>query len=536
MSRLTPDLPASRWTFPTPQNLDLLDAIESPVWVFDVERHCIWWANQAALRFWRADSLQDLLARDFGSDSSTVRRRLRLVVENGTKGQSTHESWTLYPNDAPISVDLRLTPVHIGSNHRDALIMHATVSDRDLGGADKQLIEATRYTSIMISYFTLDGDLISMNPAAAEAFALTAMDAHDTARPTFQARFANPSEANALLERSDDGEEPAGEYRILTSLGVRWHRVNLHRGRDPLTGAPVVIVVEENISSLKQAVRDLEYLNQTLEQKVTERTTALVEATNRAEDANRAKSDFLARMSHDLRTPLNAILGFSDILSSDITRDLAEQRYREYGDDINSAAKNLLALVNDLLDLSRIEADQYPVQQEPVALVPMAQETLAYFRHDIERTDISVEFSPSFEMSVLTDRRALAQILSNLVSNSLKYTRTPGRVSVTLEPSADPARALLTIADTGPGIPPEDLTNIFEPYFRGGADVAHGTQGTGLGLAICKRLAELIDVDLRIRSNVATGTSVTLSIPRTMAETSPLVAAETPPASLRANG
>ena len=521
---MQPAVPISSWTFPTRDSLALLEVFESPVWVFDIERHCIWWANQAALRFWHAESLEDLLSRDFSSDTSTVRRRLRLLFENAAAGQSTLDSWTLYPNGSPVSVDVRLTPSKIGPDSRDALIMHATVSDRDLEASDRRLLEATRYTSIMISYFTVDGDPISMNPAAAAAFGQRAAGPAEGGTgtlPSFQARFAEPREADMLLQRIGNGEEPEGEFRIVTTHGTRWHHVSLHSGRDPLTGAPVIVVVEEDISSLKNAVRDLECLNRTLEHKVTERTTALAEAKRQAEEANRAKSDFLARMSHDLRTPLNAILGFSDILSADITRDLAQARYRDYGENIHIAAEKLLALVNDLLDLSRIEADRFPIYPEPVALVPLVNETLAFFREDLRNSNLVVDFDPpadaDADTTVVSDRRALSRILTNLVSNGVKYTRSPGRISIALEQRTDDpvsSRVLLRIADTGPGIPARDLRNIFEPYFRGKADVANDAEGTGLGLPICQRLAKLIDVELDIRSEVETGTTVCLSIPR----------------------
>lgn len=169
----------------------------------------------------------------------------------------------------------------------------------------------------MISYFTIEGDLLSMNPAATEAFS---SDTHSTDNRApapvrgndFEHRFADQDDGRILLRAIEHGRELAGEFRITTPNGERWHRVDLNRGRDPVSGLPVIVVVEENISTIKQAVLDLENLNRTLEEKVSERTTALELARKQAVDANRAKSDFLASMSHDLRTPLNAILRFSD--------------------------------------------------------------------------------------------------------------------------------------------------------------------------------------------------------------------------------
>ena len=162
---------AANWTFPSRNELQILDIFEAPIWVFDIERHGMWWANRAAIRFWQAASLDELIGRDYSSDSSTVRKRLRQIYNNAPLGQPTLDSWTLYPGDKPIPANLRYIPVQIGTGRRDALLIEAALSDNDgIDSTDMRVVEATRYTSIMISYFTLDGDLLSMTPAATEAF------------------------------------------------------------------------------------------------------------------------------------------------------------------------------------------------------------------------------------------------------------------------------------------------------------------------------------------------------------------------------
>lgn len=510
---------ASNWTFPSPNELQILDVFEAPIWVFDIERHGMWWANRAAIRFWQAASLDDLLDRDYSSDSSTVRKRLRQIYNNAPLGQPTLDSWTLYPDDKPVPANLRYIPVRIGPEHREALLIEAALSDNDgIESTDMRVVEATRYTSIMISYFTLDGDLLSMNPAATEAFSFgRASDSEkemvDARSKVFSARFSDPADGVTLLKAIADGQEPRGEFLITTASGERWHRLDLHRGRDPVSGLPVIVVVEEDVSTTKQALQDLENLNRTLEEKVEERTTALEQARRQAEDANRAKSDFLARMSHDLRTPLNAFLGFSDILSTETTRNLAAERFQEYGQNIHIAADSLLTLVNDLLDLSRIEAGQFPIHREEIALGPLVEETIEFFRTSFEARNIVLDCLIAPDVTVASDRRALSQILSNLLSNGLKYTEPSGRVSVTLAAATATDRAQIIVSDTGRGIPRDELALVFEPYFRGSADVAREINGTGLGLPICKRLAELIEADLQIESEIAVGTSVSLSVP-----------------------
>lgn len=509
----------SNWAFASKDKLELLDIFESPIWVFDLERHSMWWANQAAIRFWRASSLDDLMARDYSTDSSTVRKRLRQIFDNAALGHPTLDSWTLYPDGNPVPVNLRYTPVQVGTGYRDALLMEASVSDNDaIDATDQRIVEATRYTSIMISYFTAEGDMLSMNPAATEAFSVSSLadgtdSVSDHRANDFVDRFADPADGQALLTEIAAGREPRGEYLISTANGDRWHRLDLHRGRDPVSGLPVVVVVEEDVSPTKQALLDLENLNRTLEDKVAERTTALELARQQAEDANRAKSDFLARMSHDLRTPLNAILGFSDILSTEATRQLAAERFPEYGENIHVAADSLLSLVNDLLDLSRIEAGQFPIHAETISLRPLVEDTVDIFRSSFSARNIAIECESGPDVVVISDKRAVSQILTNLLSNALKYTDPPGRVSLSITAPTPTTPATIEVSDSGRGIPPDELAFVFDPYFRGSADVAREINGTGLGLPICKRLAELIFADLEIESEVSAGTTATLVLP-----------------------
>jgi signal transduction histidine kinase len=382
--------------------LQLLDIFETPIWVFDIDRRCMWWGNEGAIRFWRAASFENLMARDYSSDSSTVRKRLCQIFDNTPLGQTTLDSWTLYPDDTPLPVNLRYRSVRIGTDHRNALLIEVTVSDNaGIDATDQRAVEVIRYTSIIISYFTLDGDLLSMNPAATEAFS-DGTPAGDPRGPggrgkaanarvdVFANRFAEPADRRTLLAEISGGSEPAEEYQISTAVGNRWHRLDIKRGRDPVSGLPVIVVVEEDVTTTKQALLDLEYFNRTLEDKVTERTTALEQARQQAIDANRAKSDFLARMSSDLRTPLNAILGFSDILSTKTTQKLAAERFQEYGQHIHGAADSLLSLVNDLLYLSRIEAEQFPIYPETFALRPLVKDTIEFFRTSFEARDIAL--------------------------------------------------------------------------------------------------------------------------------------------------
>lgn len=490
-----------------------------PIWVFDVDRHAMWWANTASLKFWSAGSLEELTARDYSTDSVTVRKRLQAVVDNVRPGDMAEDTWTLYPKGEPTPVRGRMTPVFIGGDLRNAILFEVRKLDKEvLELADRRLVEATRYTTVMISYFNLEGRLLSMNPAAIYAFGQSpdrsanggVGDGRVDEAQSFLARFKDRDLGRALLDRAREGGEPTGEYEVRLAPKGTWHRVDLHLGRDPLSGDPCIIVVEEDVSSLKKAMLDLESLNRTLEDRVRERTRDLQNAQRRAEDANRAKSDFLARMSHDLRTPLNAILGFSQILSADETVDLARERYPTYGQAIQQSAERLILLVDDLLDLSRIEAGQFPLSPETLNLSDMLADLLDMFRPLNPGMTIAFEAGGA-ENAIVSDRHAVSLILTNLLSNAFKFTPTDGRVAVTVEDLGGSKR--VTVADTGQGVDSKDLATIFEPYRRGRAAIARKKEGTGLGLSICKRLSEILNIDLTIQSELGVGTVITLVFP-----------------------
>jgi len=518
------------WRFPDRTSLELFNLASTPCWIFDVAAHAMWWANRAALTLWQAESLEELLARDFSTDSPTVRKRLRQVLDHATPGQPVRDRWTIYPRGKPVSVQLALTPLRIGEPEHEGILLEALTSapsDSDL--EDRRLIETVRYTAIMISHFTLDGALVAMNPAAIQAYGTLPAEMGQTGHTsTLHARFPTQELATQLLARCIAGEEPQGDFQVRTAQGLRWHKITLHLGRDTLKGASVAIVVEEDITSLKQAVLALERLNETLEEKVQLRTSDLKAATRRAEQANIAKSDFLARMSHDLRTPLNAILGFSEILTTPRLADVAARNFPRYGANIHGAANSLLGLVNDLLDLSSIEAGRYPIHIEMVEPKAVVHEALRLVLPGFAERRVDIERATDTPDHIWTDRRALVLILNNLISNALKFTTADNRVIVRLYPMSDGKQCRIEVEDDGPGIAPEDLETVFDPYFRGNAMIARLAPGTGLGLSICRELAKQLDMDLTIHSNGYCGTTVKLTLPERVDRARQSSAASTP--------
>jgi two-component system cell cycle sensor histidine kinase PleC len=239
---------------------------------------------------------------------------------------------------------------------------------------------------------------------------------------------------------------------------------------------------------------------------------ALVEATKTAEAANRAKTDFLSTMSHDLRTPLNAIIGFSDLMVTGVFGPIGSPKYLEYAKDIHRSGGLLLQMINDLLDLSKIEAGRYELYPEDIDLAAVAAECETIVGINAKQANVRLTFAVSEVPAVHADNRALKQILLNLLSNAIKFTPPGGRVSLAATIAADDTVAI-EVADTGIGIASEDLDRIFEPFRRGDTSVARTHEGTGLGLAITKRLVELSGGKLSLESELGLGTSAKVWLP-----------------------
>jgi PAS domain S-box-containing protein len=231
-----------------------------------------------------------------------------------------------------------------------------------------------------------------------------------------------------------------------------------------------------------------------------------------AEAANRAKSDFLSRMSHELRTPLNAMLGFAQLLELDQRHPLAENQKPWVG-QIQQAGWHLLEMINDVLDLSRIESGNLRLQAEPLDLGEAISASVAMVDADAKRRalSISVNLAPDAN-TLLGDATRVKQILTNLLSNAVKYNKEGGRIQITSRASTMDS-AEITVTDTGMGMTPQQLAELFQPFNRLGRERS-ALQGTGIGLVISKRLAELMGGTLRARSQVGEGTAFTLTLPR----------------------
>jgi signal transduction histidine kinase/CheY-like chemotaxis protein len=240
------------------------------------------------------------------------------------------------------------------------------------------------------------------------------------------------------------------------------------------------------------------------------RTTELIAARDEAVTATQAKNAFLSSTSHELRTPLNAVLGFAQLLQlSDLNQEDQEGVER-----ILAAGHHLLALINELIDIARIESGEFSLSVEPVAVQPVVEETCQLMAPLAADRSITIsQPSPPPGLAVKADRQRLRQILVNLLSNAIKYNRPGGTITITCQASS-PDQASLTVADTGPGVSAADLDRIFDPFERLGAEQT-AIEGTGIGLPLARAFAEAMRGHLTVASIPGEGTTFTITLPRT---------------------
>jgi len=279
-------------------------------------------------------------------------------------------------------------------------------------------------------------------------------------------------------------------------------------------------------SERSHAQQEVMRLNEQLEQRVDERTlqlalanAELANANEEARSANQAKSAFLSSMSHELRTPLNAILGFAQILTSNTLPSTLEQK-KEFANHILKSGRHLLTLINEILDLAKVESGTITLSMEPVALADILLECRTMIEPIAATRKVRVLFPDVDGAVVMADRTRLKQVMLNLLSNAVKYNRDEGAVVLTCD-QCTPTRMRLSIQDTGNGLNPEQVASLFQPFNRLGQE--SGTQeGTGIGLVVTKRLVELMGGEIGVTSSPGVGSVFWIELASTAPRTSSL--------------
>jgi PAS domain S-box-containing protein len=287
-----------------------------------------------------------------------------------------------------------------------------------------------------------------------------------------------------------------------------------------------ILSIGTDITERKRAEEAIWELNVSLEHRVAERTAELAVARDRAEEADRLKSAFLATMSHELRTPLNSVIGFTGILLQGLAGPLNEEQTKQLR-MVQGSARHLLALINDVLDISKIEAGQIEISRSPFDLCEAIQRVVQTVTPLAEKKGLQLITHVVPEVGTLTsDRRRVDQILLNLLSNAIKFTE---QGSVTLQvkrvteipssgvgnapPCPLPPTLRISVIDTGIGIKPEDMPKLFQPFRQIDSGLTRQHEGTGLGLAICKRLVERLGGEIHVDSQWGQGSTFTFTLP-----------------------
>ncbi len=315
----------------------------------------------------------------------------------------------------------------------------------------------------------------------------------------------------------DDTQKGLREAELMDG---RWIQISERRtaeGGLVMTAADITAIKQQeearrlNEEQLQNAVISLERSQEQLAELARKYEAEKV----RAEAANKAKSEFLANMSHELRTPLNAINGFSEIMVTEMFGALGDGRYKEYAQDIHNSGQHLLALINDILDMSKIEAGKMNLKFDPMSLEEVTEDAVRLMRNRADAAGLELQIDFPHLPDIEADYRAIKQVLLNLLSNAVKFTPRGGRITVRAEPRRDGfgERIRVSVTDTGIGIAKEDLSRLAKPFEQVESQHAKTQQGSGLGLALTKSLVELHDGSLDMTSAPGEGTTVSFTLP-----------------------
>ncbi|MBF0560523.1 MAG: PAS domain-containing sensor histidine kinase [Alphaproteobacteria bacterium] len=454
-----------------------------------------------------------------GTPSEVLRGRpLRLLLPGVAFPPSDGEVIARRPDGSP----MRLRLVSLAAQAEDGRRVHVLrlrevatpamtdpASNQEYQRGAAILDAISQYQSEMICRFGPDTQILYANSAYAEAFGLTAQDI--IGRRIIEFLPLTGQENFAKYFASFTLEQPERYYE---------HELKLADGRRAWTcwTDRAFFDTSGNVLEYQSIGRDLTDLRDAYLQ--LQRSEAILRrAKDAAETANRAKSTFIANASHEVRTPLNVIIGFSEILKSEMIGSLGNARYLEYARIIFDSGHYLLTLINDVLDLSKIEAGKYQIERKMISLPPIVDMVATLVSGQVESTRLTLIVNlPASLPLICGDERAIKQILLNLVSNAIKFTPAGGTITIAAEEGEDDAFVVVSVTDTGIGIPAGDIDRVVQRFERLVNQAPREQPGTGIGLTLTKSLVELHGGRLYIESEEGVGTVVTVTLPRNCVE------------------
>lgn len=468
-------------------DLDAFSHLPNPVWVFDLEYGQTWYANRQALELFATRDLDELRARNLRDPmTSGMRRRVERLFERFHRGDFAVEEWTFYPeNDRPVAATCTLSGMTIHDERGSRLAMLIQASRRDCPDTnERRLVEALRHCNERLSLYSRDGGLLLRNPAAEQAFGVGAPDADN-----FASSFHCAEDVTTARKLTSEGNVFRKRVPVAVAGGDAWYDTEVRQVVDPASGSKALLCVQHDVTEQHLSERRLEVARREAN-----------ELRERAEAASNAKSAFLAAMSHDLRTPMTGVLAAAELLS---TCALNEEQ-REFLDMVVEGGKQMVALVDDILDLSRIEAGRIELMPEPITFTHLISGTLQPLRAAAQRKGLRLEYRIDDDRAVDVDIKRLRQVLTNLVSNAIKFSND-GTISVTVATTGDDAsrQIRLEVQDQGIGLDPTKAESLFEAFNRG-AQTDHES-GTGLGLYIAQSIVQAMGGTIGVNSSFGGG-------------------------------
>ncbi len=488
---------------------DLLDSVPVPIVVSKQEDGIILYMNRVALDVAGIKSLSEIpgvRGTDFFADPAEADRLGRRIQTEKTISEEEYRNiefqlkrgdgtsmWVFYSANQMMYEN---QPAIIGTFSD---ITARRQAEEELRKSEIKFRLLADHASDLISIFSLDGLCTYVSPSIERTLGYR----QDEFLGHSLYKFAHPDDVVIIhsnnMQSMKSGVVPKPYiFRIRHKEGHwEWLEGSSSVEKNPDTGEFI------QISSVSRLVTERIHREQELK-----------EARERAEAADRAKSDFLAHMSHEIRTPLNAVIGFSEVMRDQLFGPLGSPRYLEYINDIHNSGTHLLELINDVLDLSKIEAGKFDLQEDRIQLNTIIDTAFRFVHDRADAKLISLQSILHVTPDIWCDRRVFTQVMLNLIGNAIKFTPEKGRITVESHIDND-GNLVLSVTDTGVGISESDIPIVMKPFgqARASSDIANAEPGTGLGLPLSKSFVEKHGGTLTITSEVGVGTRVSVTIP-----------------------